>query len=318
MYTKQNSENSSKHSRRCLTWLLATLATTLVYTAVAHAASFQIVTPSGDSAPDVEVAIHSINGDGSLKSAAVGRTDSSGRYETRLKPGNYLVVLKGSAIKGDLRQLFSADFVALVSYVRLNSESEIVKLEALRMTVNDARLIPTDTFSAYYEKAEAGKKARLDLVPGHTGRVLRMAGSPIASAQVEFPKNSVGTRGMRTYTPHAFDIIDDNTLVVRTYMYNGLQKNDHDVVTLGNSIISDHRNRLVLENIQDKSGVEVPFEPKARVLRDGCVTDFIANISFLSDEKHAPATVVFKYFYLDDPATPTNIDALISPSCWKS
>jgi hypothetical protein len=252
--------------------------------------------------------------DAPAKLDTVGTTDANGVVNIKVRPGKYLLAVKKADIVGDLSTNFTATFYPLLAYVAIDKEKKIA-LKTVKMTITNARIVPTETYLQYYDSAEKGKRARLDEVPGHTGRVVKMIGAPVAKLEVQFPDSAVGIRGMRTYTPNAVEFLDPKyTLLVRTYMYNGTVKDAHNIMMLGTDLIPDGRNRLLIENMQEKSGVEIPFEPKANILIDGVVTSFVSNITFVSDESAKPAKLVFRYFYLDDKEVPYNLDAIVSPA----
>jgi hypothetical protein len=265
--------------------------------------------PLSDAQFDVYRAAISSN-----KSPAImhGKTDASGSANIGLDPGGYLIAVKQSSIVGDLGTRFDGKFYPLVSYVHMDKADREVTLQTLRMELHNCKIGSTDQFLQYLDPDEAGKKRRLEMVPGHAGRLIMMEGAPICSLSLQFPNEAEGPRGMHTYTPSGIEIYENGTVTFKTFSYDGSIKNAHDIMYLGANYVPDGKNRVLIDNLQKKSGVEVPLEPKAHILHDGRLSGFVSNISFISDEKHKPASLVFTYFYLDDPEHPINLNAMLS------
>src|SRR5262249_34051632 len=146
----------------------------------------------------------------------------------------------------------------------------------------NCRIGSTDEFIQYYDPLEGGKRKRLDAVSGHAGRVIMMEGAPICSLAIQYPASAQGPRGLLTYTSTGIEMYGNGTVRFKTFSYDGSIKNGHDVMYLGASYIPDGKNQLLIDNIQKKSGVEVPLEPKAHILSDGRLVNFISNITFIS------------------------------------
>ncbi len=289
---------------------------------VAYAASVNVVIedPAGVLISNALVEVYDINSQEGkpAKPISTSNTSEKGTVRLNIPNGKYLFAVKKVDIMGNFADKFTATFYPLVRYVNVDRNEKDVVLETLKLTIKNAKIVPTEIFLEYYEESEKGKRARLNEVKSHVGRVIKLVGAPIASLELKFPKNTVGVRGMRTYTPYAFEYLDaKNTLQVKTFMYDGKIKNDHDIILLGADLIPDKGNRLYIENIQEKSGVEVPFEPKANVINDGVVTSFVSNITFVSDETSNLAKLVFRYFYLDDQEYPFSLSAMLSPAAVK-
>lgn len=284
------------------------------------AVTVTIKDPSGASITGASVEIYNVNSTANqpAKPLFVATSDDKGGVRFNLPSGSYLVAVKKVQVTGALDKKFDLDAYPLVSYFKTSGGTKSIELQTLKLSIRDAKIVPTDIFLQYYGEEEKGKKARLDEAPGNSGRVIKLIGAPVATLELKFPKNTVGIRGMGTYTPTSFEFPDDkHTLLVRTYMYDGKVKNAHNIVMMGTDLLPDNGNRLMIENIQEKSGAEVPFEPKASILSEGIVTSFKSNITFVSDETTKPAKLLFHYFYLDDPEHTFKLETFISPDLIK-
>lgn len=235
-----------------------------------------------------------------------------------LAKGKYLFVSKTHAISGDLGTDFSASFLIGATVAEVGNANQSIRIPVIKFTLEHCKISPTQIFSQEYrEKENRAKSAGFAFQGTNAGRIINL--SPGTGGQCrmssQFPREAIGPSSVHTYTPTSFELYDDSTLRFSSFVYNGRTENQHDLYMHKANLSPDGGKQIVIDSVQEKTGVNIPWEPKMMVSGGGCTMLVASRVNFRSDESGKLAIVDMTYLYFDDPFLPAKSAAFMVSGC---
>lgn len=280
-------------------------------------AAQEVSVPSGEATIEVYRISDLVDGKAPKKvSTLKGRLGLSA--EGSLAKGKYLFVSKTHAITGDLKSDFSASFLIGAVVAEVGSDNQSIRIPVIKFSLENCKISPTQIFSQEYREKENKAEADGFLFQGtNAGRVINL--SPGVSGQcrmsTQFPREAVGPLSVHTYTPTSFELYDDSTLRFSSFVYNGRTENQHDLFMHKANLLPDGGRQIVIDSVQEKTGVNIPWEPKMMMASGDCTMLVASRVNFRSDESGKLATVDMTYLYFDDPFIPMKSAVIMMSGC---
>ena len=295
---------------------VANAATVKIHLLPSQSAS-KIAVPAGEPVIDVYRLDQLQDGQAPVKTATFSATQSSIATGTLAK-GKYVLVSRTYNIDGDINTDFSASFLVGAAILDVGVSDASLDVPVIKFSLSHCKITPTQIFSQAYREKEAKAEAHGFKFEGTSaGRIIHLGpGDHGACAMnAEFPKQSIGPSSIHTYTPTAFEIYDDSSLRFASFVYNGRTENQHDLYMHQASLTSDGKKQISIDSVQEKTGVNIPWEPRMIIQSGGCSLLVASRIDFRSSESSKPATLGMTYIYFDDPFLPFNKNAMMLSSC---